>query len=421
MRSAPTPFGRSAFGFGSSTPGLDSPSGTTTPSSAFPTIERSYFSHTRGDSSASIDSTGSATTRYTSKPSTPFSHSSQPSFAASSAPFSKKPSFASIRNAFKSGKNNDAPPMPSLEHSPYPVLKNPFNRSTSSLTHVAPNSSRGLATTPTSASIRPSTPGSADIKFGRSIKGKGHGYSKSQQSHSGSIFHTSDPGSDYGNPYPPPPVPRVPSAYGNLYRDDTEDDKVVMDPKTPSDFALHAVFIRFATSAEEKIDAFLRQPFDQEPLLNKSMGPQVDAKFDETLNSLGIIAQKHAKKVIGSVMRWRRSQHEQHIAPDIIDTHMAQHAAPNRIPRQQDIPGLLNERKSLAAIYITCRALIAVLRLLSRDALGDALGYSLEEITFEQFRKPDRKLHTLSVNHRINSELYATLLGHLANVRSVIS
>ncbi len=40
---------------------------------------------------------------------------------------------------------------------------------------------------------------------------------------------------------------------------DFEEDKVVMDPKTPSDFALHAVFIRFASLAEGKIDTFLRQ------------------------------------------------------------------------------------------------------------------------------------------------------------------
>ena len=193
-----------------------------------------------------------------------------------------------------------------------------------------------------------------------------------------------------------------------------------MDLKTSSDFALHVVFIRFTTSAEEKIDAFLRQPFDEEPLLNNYMGPHIDANFDETLNSLGIIAQKHAGMVINSILRWRHSQHEQHIAPDIIDTHMAQHAAPNRTPRQQDTPGLLNERKSLAAIYIICRALIAVLQLLSKDALGDALGYNLEETTFEQFRKPDRKSYTLSVNHRINSDLCATLLGHLANIRYVI-
>jgi len=204
-----------------------------------------------------------------------------------------------------------------------------------------------------------------------------------------------------------------------MYRDDTEDDKVVIDPKTPADFALHAVFMRFATSAEEKIDAFLRRPFDQDPLLNEYMGPGTDVKFDETFHSLGIIAQKHAKKVIDSVMRWRRTQPE-NISPDIIDTHMTRSTAPNRIPRQQDILGLVIERKELAAIYIMCRALIAVLQLLSRDALGDALGYTLEETTFKQFKKPDRKSLTLSVNHQINSELYATLLGHLANVRFVV-
>jgi hypothetical protein len=78
---------------------------------------------------------------------------------------------------------------------------------------------------------------------------------------------------------------------------------------------------------------------------------------------------------------------------------------------------MLNERKSLASIYITCRALIAVLQSISKDALGEAMGYSLEETTFEQFRKPDLKLLAQSANHRTNAELYATMLGLLANVR----
>lgn len=38
-----------------------------------------------------------------------------------------------------------------------------------------------------------------------------------------------------------------------------EEDRVVIDPKTPSDYALHAVFIRFAAEAEAKIDAFLKR------------------------------------------------------------------------------------------------------------------------------------------------------------------
>jgi hypothetical protein len=38
-----------------------------------------------------------------------------------------------------------------------------------------------------------------------------------------------------------------------------EDDKVPPGPKMPSDYALHAVFIRFATLAEAKVHVFLRE------------------------------------------------------------------------------------------------------------------------------------------------------------------
>jgi hypothetical protein len=146
------------------------------------------------------------------------------------------------------------------------------------------------------------------------------------------------------------------------------------------------------------------------------MGLDVDPKFDECLQSLGKIAQKHAKKVIDSVMRWRRSQHE-NVGSVFIRHHMAQPPSPHRSVRTNDLPALLNERKSLASIYIMCRTLIAILQSVSKDALSDVVGYSLEETTFEQFRRPDLKLLAQSANHRTNAELYATLLGHIANVR----
>ncbi len=50
---------------------------------------------------------------------------------------------------------------------------------------------------------------------------------------------------------------------------------------------------------------------------------------------------------------------------------------------------ILTERKSLAAIYITCLALIVVLQSIHKNALDDIMGGLLEETTFEQFRKPD--------------------------------
>ncbi|KAG6831058.1 hypothetical protein H0H92_012981 [Tricholoma furcatifolium] len=409
-----TLFGRpaaSAFGFG----GAYGSSGQDSPTQMTPLAdrgERSFFpSHSRMDSAASEDSTHSVTTRYASKP----FHSSQSSIATTTTGFSKKPSFASIRNAFKSGKNNhDTPPVPSLDQHPYPALKNPFNRSTSSLNQTP---TRGINVNNTaSPPFRPPTPSSRGPRY------RQHG--KSQHSQTGSIFHASDGGSDLGHGYSasPPPVPRVPNGFGQNIRSDTpptdyEEDKIVVDPKTPSDYALHAVFMRFATIADSNIEAFLRQPLDQEPrLLSDLVGPGVDVKFDETLESLGKIAQRHAKPVVDSIMRWRRQQHEE-VSAEVVQFHSTESTPTIRAIRYHEAPALLHERKSLVAIYIMCRALIAVMQSISKDALSEAMGYNLEETTFEQFRKPDLKLLTQSANHRANADLYATLLGHIANVR----
>ena len=94
------------------------------------------------------------------------------------------------------------------------------------------------------------------------------------------------------------------------------------------------------------------------------MGPGTDSTFDDTLQSLGKIAFKHTKAVIDSILRWRRSQNE-NVGSDIIKFHISQPPVASRIIRMSDVPGLLNERKSLASIYIMCRSLIAVLQAIS--------------------------------------------------------
>lgn len=166
------------------------------------------------------------------------------------------------------------------------------------------------------------------------------------------------------------------------------------------------------------MERFLKQPIDREHSLPEYMGPGVDIKFDELLNSLGRIGQRHAKPVLESIMRWRRSQNDG-VGPEHLRGHVDQSPHTNRGVRFPNSSSILNERKSLAAIYIMCRALIAVVQSLPKDALGDQTGFNLEETMFEQFRKPDLKLLAHSANHRCNAELFAKLLGLLANVRLV--
>ena len=103
---------------------------------------------------------------------------------------------------------------------------------------------------------------------------------RSHHSHSGSVFFGSENGSDHGHGHPfghnpnhgftfghspqsPPPVPRVPESLAIprsespvLSEGESED---LGSSKSPADYALHAVFIRFATLAEAKIDAFVRE------------------------------------------------------------------------------------------------------------------------------------------------------------------
>lgn len=435
FQSTPIPFGRSGghgFGaFGNAGSGPNSPTIMTPTALPERSGERSYF-HSRSDSVASEDSFNSQPVRQTGK-------SSQPSITTTS-PFSKKPSFASIRNAFR--KNTDIPPLPPLDHQAYPILKNPFNRSTSSLPHST------LASHKTFNAIspphpRPPTPGSSETRLRGPSRARGHSTARSHHSQSGSIFHTSDTGSDLGHGFSysssPPPVPRVPDGFGaHIFSGEGplvmgDDDKVPSGSGVPSSYALHAVFIRFATLAEAKMDAFLHEPLvfsfpelvghisftllqDHEPLLSNFMGPSLDPKFDDLMGSLGKIAQKHPKPVIDSIMRWRRTHYE-NVSAALFKHHASQSPFSTRSVRSQEPSTLLNERKSLASIYITCRALIAVLSVLSKDALGDPLGFSLEETTFEQFKKPDLKLLAQSANHRLNAELHAIMLGHLANVR----
>ncbi|KAG1837018.1 hypothetical protein C8R48DRAFT_751656 [Suillus tomentosus] len=318
-----------------------------------PTIMTPIALPERSESAASENSFSSQHVRQTGKSLL----TTQPSITASS-PIFKKPSLHPSE-------------AHSRDHQTYPVLKNPLNRSTSSSPHSTLTSNKTFNATPP-------TPGSSESR---------PPYHHSQ---SGSIFHDSDTGSDHGHGFSysssPSPVSRVPDAFGTqTFSSDgpsimEEDDDVSSGPKMSSDYALRAVFIRFTTLAEAKMNVFLRETLDDEPVLSNFMGPSLDPKVDDLMGSLGKIAQKRGAG--DAVMMKIQS---------------------SLLIRGQEPSILLNERKLLASIYITCRALIAV----------------LSEIMFERFKRPNLKLLAQSANHRLNAELHAALPGHLANVRFV--
>ncbi|CAE6486332.1 unnamed protein product [Rhizoctonia solani] len=245
------------------------------------------------------------------------------------------------------------------------------------------------------------------------------------------------------------PIPRPPRRATTPH----ENVDTTPDPKTPAEYALHAVFLRFVTEVEQKMSAFLKEPLHSEPLLSTLLGPGADRQFDSTLDSLAHIALKHTRLVIDALARWRRTQrlsptsaqirvhtqrHQLGHGPTHSDTpstanlnatlgalnpggsSQAGSGYSSYVYSQSEVTKVLAERMELMTVYVLSRALLVVLAVVSelgKDVLGEGMGASLEENSFEPVRNPDLKRLALSGNHRANAELYASLLGQIANIR----
>ena len=303
----PTPFGRSNVAFG----GFDSP----TPPSAFGggggSTDRTYF-HSHNDSIASIDSSfssfkfttpqqrnGSASTVALTSV-----HTSNSSVTTNHFPIpSRKSSFASLRNAFKSGKTTDvdAPPVPMIDPQSYPALRNPFQRSEAG---AAKPGLHHNGRRPSLGKLENNVKGASTTN--RSVLGR-------QMSQSGAgAFFLGNNGSDASLALPgTPPVPRIP---GGVLRHKVSSSLAASDGtheyNTPAVHALHVVFGRFVDAAERMLDVVIGQTLADEPYLPAFLGPGVNPTFDGLLESLGRIAQRHTHAVISCVTEWRASSNE---------------------------------------------------------------------------------------------------------------
>ncbi|KAG8805035.1 Cell morphogenesis protein PAG1, partial [Serendipita sp. 399] len=362
-------FARQA-GFG----GFDSPTPTF---GSFSQADRHYV-HTRADSNASGDSNHSFRFGGTSTPTPAFrpssnaaAHSSSSSVNNFSVP--RKPSLASLKNAFRGGGggkvDTDAPPVPSIQDS--------FS----------------FSSRQQSSHDRSRQPSISSVQHGKSFSRTGRPMVKQASQSGPAPFFLSDNGSN--GSIGGAPIPRRPIA---RHRATTSTSTQERGASTPSDYALTVIFHRFVTSAEALIDMFLQRSFDEEPSLPQSLGLGVDKSFDGLLHSLGRIAQRHTNYVIDCIIRWRRTQNDR-VPLDSVGSYQPV-TAPGRSITGTEAARILGERKALASIYITCRALIVVLESIHKlkNPLDETMGGLLEETVFEQFHRPDLKLLSQSAN-----------------------
>ncbi|OAV90381.1 hypothetical protein PTTG_10092, partial [Puccinia triticina 1-1 BBBD Race 1] len=145
-----------------------------------------------------------------------------------------------------------------------------------------------------------------------------------------------------------------------------------------------------------------------DPCLGGScLGHAVDPVFDATFVSLAQVSKKNPAQVVNFVMRWKSRQGE---SSDDYAIQRALVTSGNWLnPRR--VTAVLSERKYLALVYILCRALISIVQLVTREALGEDLGTRLEEIILNSIKNADPHVTARTPN----MNMFAYLLGALSN------
>ncbi|KAA1064654.1 Cell morphoproteinsis protein PAG1 [Puccinia graminis f. sp. tritici] len=185
-----------------------------------------------------------------------------------------------------------------------------------------------------------------------------------------------------------------------------------LDHHPPLEVAIFLIMDRFFEECESKLAQLLSKPIpthsvEDDVYIPYCLGHGVDPAFDATFISLAQVSKKNPAQVVNFVMRWKSRQGE------LNDDYAIQRAlvtSGNSLNARR-VTAVLSERKNvsqdepahlsgssdqtlslfgqLALVYILCRALISIVQVVTREALGEELGTRLEEIIFNSIKNAD--------------------------------
>jgi len=169
----------------------------------------------------------------------------------------------------------------------------------------------------------------------------------------------------------------------------TQNGSAQIDYYPPLEVAVYLILDRFVEECESKLAQLLSKPIpasvEDDVYIPYCLGHGVDPAFDATFVSLAEVSRRKSSQVVNFVMRWKSRQGETN------DDYAIQRAlvtSGNSLNARR-VAAVLSERKSLALVYILCRALISIVQVVTREALGEELGARLEEIIFNSIKNAD--------------------------------
>ncbi|KNZ52867.1 hypothetical protein VP01_341g3 [Puccinia sorghi] len=159
--------------------------------------------------------------------------------------------------------------------------------------------------------------------------------------------------------------------------------------------------------------------FEDDVYIPYCLGHGVDPAFDSTFVSLAEVSRKKSGQVVNFVMRWKSRQGETNddyaiqralvTSGNSLDARLWTDltclgiAARSRHYSAKFNADMFMPRQ-LALVYILCRALISIVQVVTREALGEELGARLEEIIFNSIKNADPTLVLLQSRHLQNAK-----------------
>ncbi|KAJ2903835.1 Cell morphogenesis protein PAG1, partial [Coemansia aciculifera] len=216
-------------------------------------------------------------------------------------------------------------------------------------------------------------------------------------------------------------MPTLPESYDSY--DGMGTAQVSQSGTSIEQYAIRMLYEEFRDRAARKIDDVMELRLDREPDLAKHLELGADVIFDRTLEKLGMLARRRPRVIIELLLVWRKTTIDATDEYPLEGTGNASMADGTRL--QQPPPPaalsrahyIIKERKSLASVYILCRALSAVVEQLEASHLDGDLGDRLEELVFGQVKQVNPANLRRSQNRRQIQDLYARLIGQISDIR----
>ncbi|KAJ8368505.1 hypothetical protein SKAU_G00085330 [Synaphobranchus kaupii] len=215
--------------------------------------------------------------------------------------------------------------------------------------------------------------------------------------------------SPVGNGYSKPPIAPVCSAQGE--KGPPAMMPISVDPESkPGEYVLKSLFANFTTLCERKIRIIMAEPLEKP--LTKSLQRGEDPQFDQLISTMSSLAEYCLPSVLRTLFDWYKRQNG---LED--ESHEYRPRAGTKSKNDEQQRDYLLERRDLAIDFIFSLVLIEVLKQIPLHPVLDSLIHEVINLAFKHFKYKEGYLGPNTGNMHIVADLYAEVLGVLAQAR----